>query len=619
MTDFLVDGATDFLGGQDSSKIPDRIPENAYAAGINVSVANGVLHPRWGLVRFSNEFEDGYILDPYRHTRTYRSIFESGKFQAAAPYYVGLELYIILVISGHIFAFNPDSKTIVHVPIEDGSDLNYRAQRINWAAAGKHLVLYDFPAYPVILDGLNARRSNPLDLEIPAASQGAFNQNRLFIANNGSEFTGGDPVGSLAAPDAPLTFLEVLTPGSPYYGQIFQLPTSDHNDPITFMGFLQVTDVSTGIGPLIIATDRAIYSYATHVPRSNWEQGQFGSLLCYNAGVAGPRAFANANSDAFFLANDGYVRSLSMSRSEQQAWARIPISIEVKKWFKAWDSSLIKLGFVSYFNNKLFFSVNPYRVSVTDFETQFPVADYAHGGLVVMELDTLTSFGQAAKPTWAGLWTGVRPMEMVNLGTRAFIISKDLTNINRIYEINPDITYDIADDYIRPVKSRVRTREYSFQDGFLNKEIHSIDVVLEKIQGDFSMDVNYKPGHGFCFLPWVEFKHHAPWRMCDMPLTCVNGFEGHAFRDLTFGAPDPGEECSPLTADYYRVFKKLQLEVTLQGAYWELHELRVKATPKPQTVNAVFCEQAPTVPICSCCEDEDWSIEDFKTCETMVT
>ncbi len=619
MVDPIVDGTLDFIGGQDSSKIPDRIPENAYAAGINVSVARGVLQPRWGFVRATSEFEDGYILDPYRHKKTYQNIFESGKFQAAAPYYVGTEQYIIIVVSGHIFAFNPDSLTIVYVPIEDGSNLNYRAQRINWTAAGKHLVLYDFPAYPVILDGLNARRSNPFESEIPASSQGAFNQNRLFIANNGSEFTGGDPVGSLAAPDAPLTFLEVTTLGSPYYGQIFQLPTSDHNDPITFMGFLQVTDISTGIGPLIIATDRAVYSYATHVPRSNWEQGQFGSLLCYNAGIAGPRAFANTNSDAFFLANDGYVRSLSMSRSEQQTWARIPISLEVKKWFKVWDTSLIKLGFVSYFNNKLFFSVNPYRVSVTDFETQFPIADYAHGGLVVMELDSLSSFGQAARPAWAGLWTGLRPMDMVNLGTRAFIISKDLTKINRIYEVNPDITYDIADDHIRLIRSKIQTREFTFQDGFMNKELHSADISLEQIRGDFSMDIKYKPGHGFSFIPWINFEHKAPWRLTDMNLSCLNGFEGHTFRDLTFGGPDPGEECSPLSDDYYRVFKKLQLEIVLRGIYWELHEFRLKAIPKPQTLNAVVCEQYPSLPICSCCEDEDWAIDAFQTCETMVT
>lgn len=621
MVDLLADGNVDFVGGQDASKIPDRIPENTYAAGINVSVARGILQPRWGFERMSIDFQEGTLLDRYRRHRTYQSLFEAGKFQAAAPYFVGNSQYIVIIVAGLIFAYNPDTHSLIHIPIVDGSTLNTRAARINWTAAGRYLILYDFPALPVIIDGLEARRSNSDDYEIPTSSQGAFNQNRLFIANNSDEFTGGDPVGSLAAPNAPLTFQEVLLSGSAYYGQIFRVPTSDHNDPITYMGFLQVTDVSTGIGPLIVATDRAVYSYATQNPRSSWTQGQFGSMLCYNAGVAGSRAFANSNSDAFFLAKDGYVRSLAMSRQEQQTWARVPVSREAKNWFKVWDRELIKFGFVSYFNNKVFFSVNPYRMSVVDFETQFSISDYAHGGLVVMELDNLTAFGQVSQPAWAGLWTGVRPMDMVNLGDRAFIISKDFSDINRIYEVNPELTYDRADEYIRPIRSKVYTREYSFQDGFMNKELHSLDMNLEQISGDFSMDVNYKPGHGFCFMPWVNFTHKAPWRRCDMPLTCLNGYAGHSIRDLTFGAPDPGEDCSPVTQDYYRVFKKVQLEIILKGKYWELHEFRLKAVPKLQSpnMNIDTCEELPQVAVCSCCDNDDWIVDDFQTCETLVT
>lgn len=618
MVDLLAAGAQDFLGGQDASKIPDRIPDNCYYSGVNVSVRRGSLQPRWGFERVAITYPAGTVLDPYRKRRTYQNIFESSKFQAMAPYYVGNTQYIIFVLAGQIFALNPNDYTLIPITIADGSMLNTRATRINWSAAGKYLVLYDFPAFPVILDGFSARRADQSKMEIPAASQGAFNQNRLFVANNGYEFTGGDPVGSPAAPDAPITFQEVFTIGSPYFGQIFSLPTSDHNDPITYMGFLQVTDTSTGIGPLIIGTNRALYSFGTQNPRTAWESGPFGSIICYNAGIVGPRAFANVNSDAFFLSGDGYVRSLSMSRAEQQRWARVPISREVENWFKFWDRSLIRLGFVSYFKNKIFFSVNPYRTSAIDYTTLYPISDYAHGGMVVMELDSLTSFGETTKPVWTGLWTGVRPMDMVNIEDRAFVISKDSSNINRVYEVNPNITYDTADDKIRPVRSRVYTKEYDFQDPFMNKELHSLDVNFDALQGDFKFKVEYKASHSACFVPWKSFTHYAPWRTCEMPDGCfLNGFAPHYIRDFTMEAPSDNV-CNIITKDFLRVFRKVQLAITVEGKYWEIHEVRIKAVPRPQLNIQSICETYPKTAICDCCTD-DWAIGSFESCEKLQT
>lgn len=612
-------GADTFIGGQDASKIPDRISDECYAAGVNVSVRRASIQPRWGFERVQITFPDEVILDPFQRERSIQSLFEGGKFQALATYYIGDYQYIIIVVSGIIYALNPDTFNLVRIPIADGTMLNPRAARINWTAAGKYLVLYDYPANPVIVDGFSARRSVLANMEIPVSTQGAFNENRLFVANNGSEFTAGDPVGNPLTPTAPLTFEEVMTTGSPYLGQIFQVPTSDHNDPITYMGFLQVSDTSTGIGPLIIGTERSVYTFATQNTRDQWDQGQFGSLLCYNAGIAGPRAFCNVNSDAFFLSPDGYVRSLAMSRDEQRKWARVPVSREVENWFKYWDRDLIQYAFAGTFNNKIFFSVNPYRMSVTDYETMLPIADYAHGGMAVMELDSLTSFGEASKPVWAGLWTGVNPMDMVTLGNRAFIISKDETNINRFYEINPSINHDTDGSAIRFVRSRIYTKEYDFNDPFLNKEIHSVDFNFDSLRGDFEIDIKYKPSHSPCFIPWRSFKHTAPWRICcPTPDGCIlNGFAPHHIRDFTIGAPND-DLCNPITNDFYKIFRKLQLMLTLTGKYWEIHEVRIKALPRQQSEIQTICDSYPTVTICDCCTD-DWYVGPFKSCTELAT
>jgi len=461
--------------------------------------------------------------------------------------------------------------------------------------------------------------------QVPASILGAYNQNRLFVANAGSEFTGGDPTGSLASGiNPPITFAEVMTVGSQYYGQLFQLPTAGHSEQITYMGFLQMADTSTGIGPMIVGSSKAIYTYNTQNPRATWVSATsntpFGSLFCYDAGIVGARAFANVNSDAFFLAADGYVRSLSMSRSQQSTWARVPLSREVENWFKYWDKSLINLSFVSYFRNKVFFSVNPYRQAAIDYDSLFTISDYAFGGLVVMELDSLTAFGQASKPIWAGLWTGIRPMDMVTIGDggdRAFVIAKD-NGINRLYEIDPDITYDTADNKARLVRSRIYTKEYDFKDPFQNKEIHSINFNFDTIQGDFTLDLKYKPSHAACFSPWRTFNFYAPWRTFDIPDGCIlDGYAGQHIRDFTFGAPNE-DLCSPVTSDFFKVFRKIQLEITITAKYWEIHEIKVNAMPKPLSPLQTICDPFPKVAVCDC-KSDDWEIFPFEDCTKLIT
>jgi len=618
MPELLSAQCLDFLGGQDASKIPDRVPDNAYFMGINVSTKRGCLQPRWGYERKDVVYPQGGVFDRTNRYRSFKEIFQSGKFQVFAPYPTGNAARFIIVISGVIFLYNVNTLTLSVVPISNGSSLNARASRLNWEPAGKSMVIHDFPDYPVIVTGATARRANPLLMEVPISVMGAFNQNRLFVANAGNEFTGGDPVGNMLTPDAPLSFEELMLLASPYYGQVFQLTTKSSGEDITAMGFLQVTDTSTGIGPLLIGTNKSIYAYGTDKPRSDWEAGQFGAIINYGAGIVGPRAMANVNSDLFFLSADGFVRTLSMSRDEQKRWSRIPISREVEPWMQYHDASLKRFGFVSYFNNKVFFSVNPYRVKAVDLFSGQPIADYAHAGFVVLELDNVTSFGEPTKPTWAGLWTGINPMDMAVMDERAFVVAKDDLSMNSIWEINPEINHDTADCKIRYVRSRVYTKEHDFTDPFANKEVHSVDLNLDNLQGDVNIEVKYKPSHSPDFLPWNTVKHKAPWRECGMPCNYfMCGFAHHMIRDLTIGSPiEPPNECDPATEELYKIFRKLMICITLTGKYWEVHEYRVKAFSRLQTPQETRCEEFKIAAIENPCND-DWCVGEFNICRDL--
>lgn len=606
-TQDVPDGNTDFSGGQDASKNPDQVPPNAYYSGINITTSKGVLGPRFGNHYRKVTIPSGGVKTPTGLITKYNYIYNSGKFQALIPYSIGTQFYEIAVISGVIFLINQDTYSVEVLTLPGTDSLNENAARLNWSNAGRFLEIYDFPSYPVIIEGNTARRADPAKYETPISNLGTYNQNRLAIANAGNEFTLGDPSGSLATPDAPITFEEVLLPGA-FFGQFFQLSTNYNNDPITAMGFLQTIDTSTGIGPLLVSTQSAVYSYQTQNPRTSWQAGQFGSIFIPSTGFAGQRAFTNVSSDVFFLSSDGQVRSASMSRQEQGKWAKVPISREVTNFLKYYDKSLIPYGFVTYFQNKIFISCNPYRITATNTLGE-EVYDYTNGGMVVLELDNLSGLGQDSPPTWAGLWTGIRPMDMCVNNNRAFIMEKS-GGINRLYEVMPDKNYDVHDIGEQEITSRIYTREYDFQAAFVDKQLSGFELELNKVQGKFDYTLEYKVAHSSDFVFWRNFKHEAPYNTCKIPKNCeANGFAKHNFLYINLGTPPSSSaKCSPVTNEMYETFRKVQLKMTMKGRDWEIKGFVIRATvDSTQNTTDSVCRGYKSAVLCEQCND-DWNL-----------
>lgn len=603
----VQDGSVDFSGGQNAALLPDKVPTNAYYAAVNISTEDGSLSPQFGVEELVLKFPTNKEFTLTNGTkRSYESIFTFGKFQALIPYSIGNEFFFIVVISGVIYLVNQNTLDVQIIEISDGSKINELLTRVNWSNAGRFLVLFDFPSYPVIIEGLVARRADPTNNEIPRSVFGTYNQNRLVIANSGNEFTAGDPA-AVGFPDGPITFNEILQPASPYFGQVFQLSTNYNNDPITAMTFLQVIDKSTGIGPLIVSTQTAVYSYHTEIARNQWEASQFGSVFIHDAGIAGPRAHCNVNSDLFFISTDGQVRSASMSRDEQNKWSRTPISREVQNWIGIPDKSLLYFSVMTYFQNRIFATVNPFRTTAqtTDYKTTF---DYAFGGFCILETSNVSTLGKTAQPAWAGLRTSIRPMDIIQNNQRCFAISKE-GGINKLYEIRKDLTYDIVgkEKTSRPLKCKIYTREYGFNSPFQLKILNSIMMALSGIKGKFKLRLSYKPTQGSSYIFWQEFTHEAPWRSCTSIDSCgFKGFESHSFRQLVLGSPvDQG--CSEVTKENYDTFTKVSLLFEIEGIDWSLEEFLINASMVPQNTTESICEPYPIVAVCSEC-NTDWEI-----------
>ena len=614
MAELIPDGTTDFSGGQNAAVKAFQIGPNQYYTGINVSTVNGVLQPRWALRQKKLDWSEA---GSYRKLTgalvPFENVFKSGKFQGFIPYSIGNDNFAIYIVSGFIFLINKASLLVkVLNPVDP---LDPYKDRVNWSNAGIYLVIYDWPNAPFILEGIITRRSNPSANEVPVSVLGAYNQNRLCIANYGISWTAGDPAGSTATPDAPITFTEVNQSGSPYVGDIYECPTANrNNDRITAMGFLQVLDKSTEIGPLLVATDKAIYSYRTDLPRKFWQGGTdgavFGSVLLYNAGIVAQRAFCNVNSDIIFKSADGQVRALSMARNAQKLWANFPISKEVQKFLDATDITLGKFSTCSYFGNKVFITCNPYRVDAYTADGILQT-DYVCGGAVVLEADNISCLSNPdVAPVWAGLWTGVRFMDFCEVEGTLMVAGK-LGNENGLYEWVPEQTFDEIDGRVRLIRSVVETREYACSDPTKTKQIHHLEMGIEELEEDVTVDISYKPGTMKQFFPWRTLCFNAPVAQCEAEPEFPQGLSRQGILNLNVGGVSQ-DDCNAADMTPTYMFKRVQLRLIITGKHWELSFLKLLATVHSESQVDVY-QKKKAVKIPAQCFDA-WYIPELNDC-----
>lgn len=605
--DILPDGTTDFSGGQNAAIEPDQLPNNQFQIGVNISVNRRIVTPRWGIVQQTLDFSNtGTYTREAGFDVSFEEVFRGGKFQAFIPYSIGPDFYQMYVVSGFIFLINLTTFTVDVLNKTD--QLNVYADRVNWSNAGRFLVIFDFPNLPFIIEGIQIRRANPAALEVPVSVLGAYNQNRLCIANAGIDWTAGDPSGSPATPDAPITFIEVLAPSTGFTGDVYQIPTANrNNDTITAMGFLQVLDKSTDIGSLIVATQNAIYSYPTFLPRLFWQGGAesrvFGSILL-SAGIAGQRAQTNVNSDFLFETPSGQIYSVAMAREEFRQWSNSPISREVENFLTMGDMSLSYVTAAANYKNKIFFTCNPHRVQVVSSEGVVQT-DFVNSGLVVIETDSRSGLTNKEPPVWAGLWTGIGFLDLCENNQVLYCAGK-INNRNELFVIDPKKSYDVINNKPRDIRSVIITKEYENGDGTINKALHSLDLGLRELEEDVKVTVDYKPDVIETWNFWRDLVFHAPVEQCDALPEFPNGLTPQGIRDLNLGGVNE-EVCNNISDDYMHVYKGVQLRLIITGRNWKLKYVKLRGKLIRQTITDPYCQDKPGVPIPAQCFDI-WAI-----------
>lgn len=500
----LFDGFDTVERGVDSGRAASTIGQNQVSDARNIQFRGGNPANRPGIKKINLSFPQEVYFDSDGRRITEdigdedigtSDAFHLGHIQAASYYKPpGADGCLMVSTGGRLFRININynSGQVIEVTPELRNPLspklNYMVQ------ADRFHITQDGSSMPMIYDGSGTAR-RAIHGEVPPGETMAYGMGRLAV-KSGPYISFGDLYGTDVADPAAsvLQFSEnnFLNEGGP---AILPAPLGD---PIAMI-FLPQQDSATGNGELLVMAENGVASFYLSIPREKWKDSAFQRVALLNIGARGHTAVTSINGDVWFRAVDGY-RLYRQARAEIVGWAQVPLSTEVDPYIESDTIWLLKYGSTIHFNNRLIGTVAPVPHN----------GRFYHRGIVALDFDIISAFGQGSAPAWDGYWEGPKITFLVsgifNDIPRAFAFGLDENNLNVLYEISLDDTHD----FDGPISSSITTRSLSEGSSVDEKKILGGEVWVNDIKEDVNMSVSYKPDDYPDFIHWHDFPTFSP-------------------------------------------------------------------------------------------------------------
>lgn len=517
----LFDGFANLSGGVDAGRNPSLIELTQCASAENMVFRGGVPKTRPGFasaeLNFSTvgvHYDANGVFDGYTSPAE-GSAFFGGIFQGAVYYSPGggRKESIVIMAGGRLFELIPqlglNAGTVTNMDVQEIvlDKINFPTiPRAYLVQADRFCVIQDGQSKPIIYDGVKARRAT--ETEVPVGTIMAYGMGRLVVAvNDKRELMFSDLYGSNVDANDPgaavLSFTETTFLNEGGAASIaFAL------GKISGLHFVPQQDSSVGDGQLLAFSEGGISTFQLALPREQWKESAFQRLVLYNVGGRGDRAIVSINEDVWFRSDDGW-RSYRQARAEQSGWAHLPMSTNVRTWTDNDTPEWLDYGSAIAFDNRLICTCTPQPNEWRVF----------HNGLLAVDFDVLSSFGQTTQPAWDGHWSQIRAQQLVqgsfNGVHRAYSLGL-LPDINVlpgqlafvIMEITKDDAGDDGGD--SPISWELIPRSFDFQSPFNEKELFGADVWVDQVRDDVTLQLAYRPDQHPEWTDWQTLPIISP-------------------------------------------------------------------------------------------------------------
>ena len=340
---------------------------------------------------------------------TVRDAFVAGLWQGGGTYeWANYNACLLASVSGRIYHVDPSGYHVSDITLpNDQNPANIT--RAYFEQGEMFTFIQDGQSQPLIFGGATLRRADRRKGEIPTGTIMKYAMGRMIVVlPDQHSFVAGNIVGSPTGG------------GSANYNFRDSIIFFTENDLIlgggVFSGVEEITDFQEisaidrqiNLDPLFIFTKTGGNLADLPRVREAWAIMQDPLIVggLRGEGPIGHLSTITANSDIWYRAVDGTIRSIKMAVRDFQGWGDTPMSQEVHYILKHDTPSLLPFGSGVYFDNRLLMTCSPRKV---------PDHGIAHEGLIAMDFHEVSSLERRGYPAYDGLWTGVRILQIMTL------------------------------------------------------------------------------------------------------------------------------------------------------------------------------------------------------------
>lgn len=565
----VYDGFSNLSGGQDAGRSPNLIGENQCARAENLIFRGGVPTTRPGFLLRSLEFtnphmaynQDGTFLSGDTGHYESQNNFLGGVFQGAG-YYAPRNLpeCFMVSVSGRLYQLVPNANvgwSVTEIPLERRNSSRKRLAYMQ--QADRFHITQDGEGRAIIYDGIKARRAK--QDEVPVGTIMAYGMGRLIVIKNRNIYF-GDLYGSHDGTDPGDSVLKFTE--STFLNEGYPAAISFALGRISGAKFTPQQDSSVGDGELLVFAEGGVSSFFLSQPREQWKNSAFQRITLINIGGKGHRAIVSINGDLWFRSNEGW-RSYRQARAEINGWARLPMSSEVRDYVDADTVKLLGYGSAITFDNRLIATCTPRPNKRRTY----------HKGMLVLDFDVLSSFGETLKPAWDGHWTNLRVIQLSEGSfkgvQRAFAFALGGDGQNQLYELTKNGTRD----YNGAIPCEIVGRSMDFKFPYNEAELYGADAWFSDIRDPIAPVLTYRPDQQPDWQLWHTMNEVSPVGTCQ-DLTCggVPTIRYNFAPRKTF--PKPPNVCDSYTGRRMSLGFEFQPRLTWTG-HAKLHRFRLQA------------------------------------------
>lgn len=356
-------------------------------------------------------------------------------------------------------------------------------------------------------------------------------------------------------------------------------------------------DTSLGQGPLLVFTPRYVFSVQAPVNRDTWKNLTYPiqAISLLTSGALGARSAITVNGDVFYRAVDG-IRSFIIARRSFTDWGNTPISGEIVNIVENDQTDLLWSGSAVVFDNRLLMTTQP----VYDNDGVY------HRALGVLDFDLVTSMRKKMPPAWAGIWTGLKILQIVKTenvyGDQCWIFARGQNGNIQLWEVTKSGKFDVNLSGSKEIQWLFQTRAYNFELPFGLKRLDSGDIFIDQLEGDVNFEAKYKPDQYPGWIEWTDWAECARVNLCGFPSSCLPITNYQPQYRPKMRLPTPSDNvCNSTISTPTRNLFEVQMQLLIIG-YCRIKSIRVHAYDVQEPVVG---DCRPTLVPCSILESCD--------------